>query len=285
MSNQEKTTNTGAISIFGKTKPAMQEIGIDLQAIVDTYAFFMEQQAKDPNFRIPNFRARIPAGGGKAFDIITGDDDLDTSVPTFQGVISFCHATNALFDRSDDRMDKPPICQSSDGINGIDEDGVVKKCEDCPQNQWGSDSKGGEGKECKNMRRLYILADGCNIPLVMTLPPTSIRNWEDYRSTIAINRNVPSDVVTEFSLTSETSAQGKPYSIVKFKAVGALSNENRLAVKELSPEQDLTIANDDYYIGPQPDIPPGEANGEVIGETKVEEPQAGNTPPVTKPNF
>ena len=294
MNNQENavaTVSPPPISIFGKTKEVLKEVNIDLRIIVETYAFFMEQQAADPNFRIPNFRARIPSGGGKAFDIITGDDDLDTSVTNFAGVIFFSHATNALFSNVDDRMDKPPICQSPDGVRGIDFAGTKKKCEDCQYNQWGSDEKGGGGKQCKNMRRLYILADGCNIPLIMTVPPTSTGNWENYRSTLAIDRKVPADVVTEFSLGVEENAQGIKYSIVKFKAVGALNEATKEAVKQLSPKKDLEITDDDYYTGEQneaQEMPINEANSEVVGEQQQNQvsPEKAEEKPVPQgPDF
>ena len=251
MSNTTGTTGTtGTITIFGKTKTkeTLEEFKINLDDIMQTYAFFMEQQAQDPNFRIPTFRARIPAGGGLSFDIITGDKDFDTSISKFAGVISSSHATNALFDNKNKGMDKPPICQSPNGIIGTDLTGKKKKCETCEYNQWGSDEKGG-GKQCKNMRRLYILADGCNIPLVMSVPPTSTSNWENYRSILAIDRKVPSDVVTEFSLSQEKSGGGVEYSIVHFKAVGSLGEETKEAIKQLSPKKDLTITDDDYYTG------------------------------------
>ena len=258
------------ITIFGKTKEALKEVNIDLQAIVETYAFFMEQQAQDPNFRIPSFRARIPSGGGFAFDIITGDKDLNTSVTDFVGVISFSHAANALFDNKNKGMDKPPICQSPDGVMGIDFSGTKKRCETCEYNQWGSDEKGGGGKQCKNMRRLYILADGCNIPLVMSVPPTSTSNWENYRSTLAVDRKVPSDVVTEFTLSQEKSGGGEPYSMVHFKAVGALNEATREAVKQLSPKKDLAITDDDYYTGEATEDAASSANSEVLGEQQQE---------------
>ena len=245
-----------------------------LDDIMQTYAFFMEQQAQDPNFRIPTFRARIPSGGGLSFDIITGDKDLDTSVSNFAGVISSSHATNALFDNKNRGMDKPPICQSPNGIIGTDFTGQKKKCEDCEYNQWGSDEKGGGGKQCKNMRRLYILADGCNIPLVMSVPPTSTSNWENYRSVLAIDRKVPSDVVTEFSLSQEKSKDGEPYSMVHFKAVGSLNEAIKDAIKQLQHKKDLTITDDDYYTG-EKETKADKANSDVIGE----QPQESTTQP------
>ena len=39
-----------------------------------------------------------------------------------------------------------------------------RACADCPHNQWGTDPKGGKGKACKNMVRVYVLQEGCAFP-------------------------------------------------------------------------------------------------------------------------
>ena len=83
MSKALANVNASRMSLFGKVKAMLEEVNIDLEAIVNTYAFFQEQRKDDPDFRIPTYRAKIPAGAGRAFDIVTGDDELDTSVPTF----------------------------------------------------------------------------------------------------------------------------------------------------------------------------------------------------------
>ncbi|MCL2856171.1 MAG: hypothetical protein FWE19_00405 [Oscillospiraceae bacterium] len=241
------------MTLFGKFKAALQEVNIDLEAIVETHGFFLEQQKQDPELRIPTYRAKIPAGGGRAFDIITGDDDLDTSIPSFRGVIATFHSSNALFEDGESGPDtnNPPICQSPDGVQGVHGNtGEITLCADCKHNQWGSDQKGGRGKDCKNMRRLYVLVEGSSIPIVMTMPPTSIRPWEAYKASLAVQRKAPQDVVTEFSLTTEKNAAGTAYSVVKFKAAGLLSTEARLTVKALGSGESYSkdLNGDDYNV-------------------------------------
>lgn len=225
---------SSGLSLFNRARTMLQEVGIDLGSIVDTYEYFLQQQKEDPELKIPTYRAKIPSGGGKAFDIITGDDDMDTSVPAFRAVVAHYHSCNALF-AGNDAMDEPPICASNDGVMGLDSTtGEYRACMECPNNQWGSSVKGGRGKLCKNMRRLYLLIEGSDMPIVMTLPPTSIGGWEKYKSSVlGVQRRSPQDVVTEFTLSVQTNAQGIKYSVVQFKAVGVIGNETRMAVKAL----------------------------------------------------
>ena len=252
--NVSNVSNVSNMSIFGKAKAMLEEVNIDLGAIIDTYAFFQEQRKDDPDFRIPTYRAKIPAGGGKAFDIITGDEELDTSVTSFKGVIATFHKSNALFENGSEEYEagRPPICQSQDGFIGINLDGEERDCADCEHNQWGSSHKGGKGKECKNMRRLYILVEGSNVPIIMTLPPTSIKIWEEYRANLAADRKTPGDVITEFSIgQKQKNAAGKEYSIIKLKAIGSLSTETRLTVKALGNGEvyNKDISGEDYNTG------------------------------------
>ena len=214
----EVVIQNSKMSLFGRAREALAEVGIDLEAIVETYGYFINQHTEDPELKIPTYRAKIPSGSGKAFDIITGDDDYDTSVPSFKGVVANFHNCNAMFSE-DGNMNEPPICASSDGIYGIDSSsGEIQNCADCPHNQWGSSPKGGRGKACKNMRRLYILIEGSDMPVIMTLPPTSITGWEKYKSAVlGVRRLSPQEVVTEFTLGSQVNGGGIKYSVVLFK--------------------------------------------------------------------
>jgi len=239
------------MTLFGRARAALSEIGIDLGSIVETYEYFNKQQAEDPELKVPTYRARIPSGGGKAFDIVTGDGDYDTSVPSFKGVVANFHNSNALFPEGDS-MNEPPVCSSSDGYEGIElTTGEVKNCSGCPHNQWGTSQNGGKGKACKNMRRLYILAEGCDMPIVMTLPPTSIAGWEEYKSAVlGVRRSSPGEVVTEFSLGTAANGNGIKYSVVKFKAVGVIGSEQRMTIKALGMGEvyDKHIGSEDYNI-------------------------------------
>ncbi|MCI8388942.1 MAG: hypothetical protein HFE63_10835 [Clostridiales bacterium] len=203
-----------------KNASDVEEFKIDLESVRDAYSEILEAQKEVGG--MVTYRAKVATGGGKAFDIITGDEDSDTSLPTFSGVIVFNHNCNAYFDE-DSSGNNPPICSSMDGITGIDtEYGECFNCKICSRNVYGT-AKNGRGKACKNMHRLYIMTEGSPVPLMLSLPPTSLKSFQNYRlSTLAAKRLKPCEVVTEFSLTPQQSQSGQKYSVVKFKLLGKL---------------------------------------------------------------
>ncbi len=217
-----------------KTAENVSEFAFDLETIRDAYSEILEAQREVDG--MVTYRAKVATGGGKAFDIITGDEDSDTSVPTFSGVIVYNHNCNAYFDE-DSEGNSPPICSSIDGITGVDtECGECFNCKTCSRNVYGS-AKNKRGKACKNMHRLYIMTEGSPIPLVLSLPPTSLKGFQNYRlSTLAVKKLKPCEVVTEFSLTAQTSKSGQKYSVVKFKLLGKLP-ENEAAVAKYFADQ------------------------------------------------
>ena len=133
-----------------------------------------------------------------------------------------------------------PICSSTDGrigncqdadkfvafaearnvLGGIGPFGPMP-CLSCPFNQWGS-GKGERGKACKEMRRLLIMPKDSSLPAIMSIPPTSITNWDNYWSGLrSINEGYFS-VETEITAEKATSGQGDIYSKVVFLNKGPL---------------------------------------------------------------
>lgn len=239
-----------SLQIF-KNGGDIAEYNCDLTGLRETYAVIAEAEKEVGG--MVTFRAKVATGGGKAFDIITGDEDSDTSVPSFSGVIVYNHACNAYFDE-DSTGNAPPVCSSLDGVTGVDTtEGECFACKTCPRNVYGT-AKNGRGKACKNMHRLYIIVEGMPIPLILSLPPTSLKGWQTYRlTTLATKRLKPSEVVTEFSLSSETSQSGQKYSIVKFKLLGRLAPEHAEVARFFADQlhaaatgSGLEISADDY---------------------------------------
>jgi hypothetical protein len=134
-------------------------------------------------------------------------DEMGNTTKELTGVIVYKQKARGYWDRDSD--DKMPVCSSINGIIGIQtEDGAEKKCADCPYNQWRSaiDDSGNpaRGKACKEMRRVFLLQKGSALPVVLTLPPTSITEFDKYISA-RISRGL-ADIATEtvFTLTAET---------------------------------------------------------------------------------
>lgn len=225
------------LSLFNKSEEVI-EFNIDLAGMKELVAEMKEAMEEcDGNIY---YKAKMAAGGGKSFEIITGDDDSDVVVPSITGVIVDNHRCNAYFDE-DSGGNSPPVCSSNDAKFGINiETGEQIPCAKCPLNEYGSSSKG-KGKACKNMHRLYILTEGCPLPVVLSLPPTSLKAWQNYRlSTLAMKKLKPHEVVTEIALSTETSSTGNKYSVAKFKLCGRLSDDNKAMASLLTQN----MAND-----------------------------------------
>jgi len=212
------------LSLF-KTQENTAEFNIDLFGMKDVYDEM--RIAKTEVGGEVHYRAKVAAGGGKSFEISTGNEETDVSVQTIAGIIVHNHKCNAYFDE-DAVGNSPPICSSMDGECGLNKStGEINQCKECILNEYGSSSKGA-GKACKNMHRLYILTEGCAIPIALSLPPSSLKGWQNYRmSVLAMKKLKPHEVVTEFTLTAVTSPLGHKYSVVKFKLLGRLNDETK----------------------------------------------------------
>lgn len=117
-------------------------------------------------------------------DSQTFADPFGNAVDELRGIMIFKQKVRALWDRKSG--ENAPLCSSLDCVIGTRRDGTTQACVGCPANEWGSGkSEGGQemrGKACKEMRRIYLLQLGNLLPVLVTLPPTSIKPWDDYCS-------------------------------------------------------------------------------------------------------
>src|SRR5690606_30593679 len=176
------------------------------------------------------------------------------------GVIVDHHRVNAYWPAAFSGQGQPPACSSMDGKTGsappdseVSWAGREQFCATCPLNQWGSDENG-SGKACNNMVRLYILREGEAFPLMLTLPPTSIRNWANYLAKRVLGRGLrPHQVVTRIGLKREQSRTGIAYSQATFKLVGMLPEDvqQRMAAYSQSIKRvtrGIGVTSDDYEV-------------------------------------
>ncbi len=164
-------------------------------------------------------RAKIVPDGVNLFKIEAGSRSI--TVNKLEGIVLYSHAANAWFSTNESE-NKPPICSSMDGVTGIvNGTGECKDCSSCKYNMFGSD--GGSGKACKNMRRIYLACEGVPVPVMLTLPPTSLELWKYYATmdvaSIGFSLN---EIVTSFELEKVKSNSGKNYSIIVLKIVGSV---------------------------------------------------------------
>jgi hypothetical protein len=202
-------------------------------------------------------RIKIPSGGGLAFEVPGDDPDNPDTAREIVGVIVDHHAVNAYWADKYSGQNNPPDCSSLDGKVGVDKDGQRRTCNSCPlggKDAWGS-AEDGKGKACKNMHRVYILRDGDIIPLPLTLPPTSIKNFADYIGKRVLAKGRRSfEVLTRVTLKKAVSSGGITYSQAAFSIAGILHQDLAAKMAEYSSgikavTRNIEVANDEFAGG------------------------------------
>lgn len=90
-------------------------------------------------------------------------------------------------------------------------------CHECPKNAWGSDTKGGKGKACKNTRRLLVVPaaglDKSTAQYTLNVSPTGIKHFDQYVLSLVDRGISPLEVITEISFDPT-----QAYPSLRFKA-------------------------------------------------------------------
>ncbi len=171
-------------------------------------------------------KIKIPSGGNVMFEIPSENDS--EMIKEFSGVILHHHPLFSYYKEKFTGGNNPPDCGSMDGVNGIGDPGG--SCKICPNNQYGSGEN--QAKACKNKRRIYILRENELLPVMLTLPTGSIKEFGRYVRRLLIKGNKTSTVVTKFSLKKATNASGIVFSQAIFQNERNLSDEE---IKTITP--------------------------------------------------
>lgn len=262
MAKAAKEIKENALAVVGFTPPAIMD---------EDFSSIMAEEMD--GLTLDFTRVKIPSGGGLMFEIPGDDPDNPESVKVLEGVIVDHYPCNALWVEEFRGGNAPPDCSSLDGKVGIARDGKQRACATCKYNQWGSDTKGGNGKRCKNMRRMYVLQEGVPFPLLLTVPPTSLKNVADYvAKRVLVKKLRLSEVVTSITLRKATSNDGIVYSQVFFKLAGVLPPETRASMKKFSASikpitRKMALEANDYVISEDED-------GDIIEVAEAPDPRA-----------
>lgn len=126
-----------------------------------------------------------------------------------------------------------PDCYSSDGISPAADaaNPQARKCATCAHNQWGSkigDKGATKGKACSDNVRLAVAPNGqINDPMLLRVPPASIRNLGEYGQLLAKRGVGYNMVVTKVAFDPDS--LGK----ILFKPVGFLDDASYAEVQEV----------------------------------------------------
>lgn len=199
---------------------------------------------------IPFDRVKIPSGGGIAFELPGEEEDETGSAQELVGVILDHNPVNAYWANKFAGGNEQPDCSSFDGKQGVDRTtGEIRDCASCPYNQFGSDNA---GKACKNVHRVFMLRENNPVPVILSLPPTSLKYMRDYIGKRVLLKGFRCwQVLTRITLKKEKSKDGIVYSRAAFAFVDKLSPEQEqqaAAMREMvkSTYKTIDIDSSDY---------------------------------------
>jgi len=197
----------------------------------------------------------------------------DKTFPVFDGIIVDSNLTKAYWHDAYSGQKNQPDCASLDAIAPTQWSGdkpMSPKCATCTMNKWGSgvdkDNKPTKGKACRDMRRIHILISGSLIPYRLTLPPTSLVNYDVYITELA-GKNLPAlAVITKFT-TEKGDAGG--FKVSKFK--GEIAGYIAASQEEFNEKfTDLCKQQKEFEVA---------MRGQVIGEDEYTTEDENNLDP------
>lgn len=164
----------------------------------------------------------VPQGVGQ-FELADG-----STVPTLTAVIIHHHPRFVLWDQAPTgggrTADVPnrPACVSPDGDLGHPRPGFAHVmlqapadgteaigCAACRYNQFDTApmvGRQGRGKACNNQQAVFLMLQGQDVPVELTLPPTSLNVWREYILALS-SRRLPHQAVLS-TLTLERKERG-----------------------------------------------------------------------------
>ena len=223
-------------------------------------------------------RVKIPGGGVLQFEVPGDDPENPDYAKYLTGIILYNHATNAYWpEGSEYSDDTPPLCQSANGKCGYGEPGGV--CAACRLNQFGS-AENGKGKACKNMRAVYLLRSGDVMPIILMLPPTSIKPFRLFvNSSFTLRKRATYGSVVQIGLKKEESG-GFTYSVATFKKLydftgdelqrvaayaTAFREQAKASVEERAELNKAAAENNIEIAQPLPQLSDNEGHFSIVG--------------------
>lgn len=208
-----------------------------------------------------DYRAiKMPSGKVKSFTVEGDDPEDPDQEKELVGVMVFTHLMNARWKDDFGGESKAPVCSSWDAKVGFNtETNQNCDCDRCPYNQFKDDGSGITRKECKNMRRIYLMLNGKPNLYMLVVPPTSLRDVRTQLKRIMSGGRTYTSMVLSFTLTGAVSKGGQDYAKISIKKAGDLTVEQWTAARQMRESikesyKNVTITSDDYYT-PEDEAP------------------------------
>lgn len=174
-----------------------------------------------------------PSGKATSFEIPTLSGDTEP-VKELVAIPVLVQTTRLFWGSKNTAEGTQPDCKSDDGINGLPTErgrqlGATGACEACPLGQWGPNNT---PPACKERRDLFLLLEGQFFPMVLSVPPSSIKIWRDYIKPLSLQGIPFWGSITKFKLTTAQNANGDPFAQLKCEFVGRVSPEEKERLSE-----------------------------------------------------
>ena len=149
-----------------------------------------------------------------------------TITETIGGVILNWDVSRAYYAKTySPGNDDPPDCSSRDGIEGVGTPGGA--CATCKLNEWGSSKISDGAKACSERRLVYILEPHALMPMIVQVPPGSLKAFTTYALQMINVGGAKYGHVTNFTID-----RASGYSQIKFARGETLNPTQTAAVKE-----------------------------------------------------
>lgn len=195
-------------------------------------------------------RIRVPSGGVTAWTVASIDGEQITK--ELDCIIGMTRSKLKVWWRNQDGTGAPPDCSSHDGLSGMGnnredlspEGEGQHDCISCAWNKWGSDRKGGKGRDCKDFAEMYIFTSESRMPYLLNIPPMSLKEMSTYHLRLLSAGLRPESVVTRLTLTKMQNGSGQAFSQIQFSMLRRLDAEQATQAKEMSQQlQQLVVAS------------------------------------------
>jgi len=226
-------------------------------------------------------RIKIPAGGGKLWELPTLEGDPESGAEWF-GVIVAWRDVRVFWQAAYEGGGSPPDCESADAIKGKGDPGGV--CADCPFAKFDTavraDGTKGRGQACQQKIQVFALTADSWLPTVINVPATSLKHVRRYMTRLA-TRAIPFyGVMTKFTLLPDKSADNFPYSAVVPAVAAMLTDDQKSRAKAYSKQfaplmGNIAVADDEQAPEPAPDAKP-----ETAPEAEPVQDDEDNLPPI-----
>lgn len=165
-------------------------------------------------------RVPIPAAGGTTWTIPTVEGEKD--VKQLDGVIVYTCMQRVFWKESFEKSGggSPPDCYSPNGSQGVGDPGGL--CASCPFGVFGS-ADNQRAQACSQRRLIFLLPPDQLLPLVISVPPSSLKDTKKYLVGLVASGKGTGEVVTRVGLVADKNADGIKFSRLTFQAMGPVT--------------------------------------------------------------